>query len=88
MIFFQLIKTGDTVFCRIVQKSMSGLMLAVLCLDPATGKSRYLEDVRIRCFCPSTEMVAASDPRDPHRSYETGDVVRVVILEVDLHQGL
>ena len=63
---------------------MSGLMLSVLCLDPVTDKSRYIEDLKIRCFCPSGEMVPASDPRDPVRSYEAGDIVRVVCLEVKL----
>ena len=87
---------GDVVLCRVVQKSMSGLMLSVLCLDPVTNKSRYIEDLKIRCFCPSGcvicsflnsllifimmlfagEMIPASDPRDPVRSYEAGDIVR------------
>ena len=43
---------------------------------------RYIEDIRLRGFCPSAEMVPAYDPRDPGRTYETGDVVRVAILEV------
>ena len=81
---FQSIVAGDVLLCRVVQKSMSGLMLSVLCLDPVTDKSRYIEDLRIRCFCPSGEMVPASDPRDPVRSYEAGDIVRVVCLEVKL----
>merc|ERR1719270_2096596 len=82
--FFDSIVAGDVLLCRVVQKSMSGLMLTVLCLDPVTDKSRYIEDLRIRCFCPSGEMVPASDPRDPVRSYEAGDIVRVVCLEVKL----
>ena len=57
-------------------------MLSVLCLDPITSKSRFIEDIKIRCFCPSAEMIPASDPRDPVRSYESGDLVRVVVLEV------
>ena len=61
---------------------MSGLMLSVLCLDPITSKSRFIDDIKIRCFCPSAEMIPASDPRDPVRSYESGDIVRVVVLEV------
>ena len=43
---------------------------------------RFIEDIKIRCFCPSAEMIPASDPRDPVRSYESGDIVRVVVLEV------
>jgi len=80
--FFDAIVPGDTIFCRVAQKSMSGLMLSVLCLDPITAKSRFIEDIKIRCFCPSAEMIPASDPRDPVRSYESGDIVRVVVLEV------
>eukprot|EP00092_Neocalanus_flemingeri_P103489 GFUD01132444.1.p1 GENE.GFUD01132444.1~~GFUD01132444.1.p1 ORF type:complete len:836 (+),score=222.84 GFUD01132444.1:36-2543(+) len=80
--FFDAIIPGDTIFCRVVQKSMAGLMLSVLCLDPITAKSRFIEDIKIRCFCPSAEMIPASDPRDPVRSYESGDIVRVVVLEV------
>jgi len=79
--FFELVAPGDTVYCRIVSKSASGLMLSVLCLDPITGKSRYIEDVKIRCFCPSAEMVPP-DPKDPGLAYEGGDLVRVVVLEV------
>ena len=67
---------------------MSGLMLSVLCLDPITGKSRFIEDIKIRCFCPSAEMIPASDPRDPVRSYESGDVVRVVVLEVGICRSI
>ena len=75
---------GDSLLCRVGQKSMSGLMLSVLCLDPVTNKSRYIEDLKIRCFCPAAEMIPASDPSDPLRSYEAGDIVRVVCLEVKL----
>jgi len=80
--FFEAITPGDTIYCRVIQKSMSGLMLSVLCLDPITSKSRFIDDIKIRCFCPSAEMIPASDPRDPVRSYESGDIVRVVVLEV------
>ena len=80
----QTIKVGDSLMCRVGQKSMSGLMLSVLCLDPVTNKSRYIEDLKIRCFCPAPEMIPASDPSDPLRSYEAGDIVRVVCLEVKL----
>ena len=43
---------------------------------------RYVEDMRIKGFCPSAEMVPAADPRDSDRNYENGDIVRVAILEV------
>jgi len=82
--FFDAVTAGDVLLCRVVQKSMSGLMLSVLCLDPVTSKSRYIQDLKIRCFCPSGEMIPASDPKDPVRSYETGDIVRVVCLEVKM----
>jgi len=58
--------------------------LIVLFYNSAYKKNvfRYIEDIRVRGFCPSAEMVPANDPRDPGRTYETGDVVRVAILEV------
>ena len=40
------------------------------------------QDVKIRCFCPSAEMVPACDTKDPSRAYEGGDLVKVVVLEV------
>ena len=58
--FFDAIVPGDVVLCRVVQKSMSGLMLSVLCLDPVTNKSRYIEDLKIRCFCPSGRVISSA----------------------------
>ena len=43
---------------------------------------RYVEDVKIRCFCPAAEMVPAVDAVDPNRSYELNDFTYVVVLEV------
>ena len=51
-------------------------MLNCLGFAPGSGKSRYVRDVRIKCFCPSEELL-------PHvRPYETGEVVCVFVLEV------
>ena len=44
--------------------------------------SRYVDDVKIRCFCPAAEMIPAIDSVDPNRSYELNDYTYVVVLEV------
>ena len=36
----KVVEEKDTLFCRIQQKSMAGLILTVLCIDPLNGKSR------------------------------------------------
>ena len=79
--FFEVIAPGDTVLGRVVSMSSSGLMLSVLCMDPSTGKSRHIEDAKIRCFCPAAECVPP-DPKNPGGSYSGGELVRVVVLEV------
>ena len=55
----QCVTAGDAVVCRVGGKSQAGLMLSLICLHPATGKSRLLEDLRIRCFCPAAELLPA-----------------------------
>ena len=55
----QCVAAGDAVVCRVGGKSQAGLMLSLLCLHPATGKSRLLEDLRIRCFCAAAELLPA-----------------------------
>ena len=55
---------------------MQGLLLNCLGFAPGSGKSRYVRDLRIKCFSPSDELL-------PHvRSYEGGDVVCVYVVEV------
>ena len=79
--FFEVIAPGDTILGRVVSMSTSGLMLSVLCMDPSTGKSRHIEDAKIRCFCPAAECVPP-DPKNSGASYNGGELVRVVVLEV------
>ena len=55
---------------------MQGILLNCLGFAPGSGKSRYIRDLRIKCFCPSEELL-------PHvRPYDGGDVVCVFVLEV------
>lgn len=55
---------------------------STLMLTDAIYVCRYVDDVKIRCFCPSAEMVPAEDPVDPNRNYEFNDYAYVVVLEV------
>ena len=58
-------------------KNNKGLLLNILGFAPENGKSRYVRDLRVKCFCPSEEMVP-----NQVRPYDSGDVVCVVVLEV------
>lgn len=62
---------------------MSGLLLNVQCFGSTTLKSRDLDDLKLRCFCPSAEMIPAqSAVANTQRSYEINDYVCVVVIEV------
>lgn len=41
-----------------------------------------LEDLGIKPFCPSSQAIMPSDPREANRAYESGDLVRVEVIEV------
>lgn len=44
--------------------------------------ARLIDDAKVRCFCPTAEMIPAEDPVDPKRNYEFNDYAYVVVLEV------
>ena len=93
---FEVISVSDVIYCRVAALNASGLLLNVCCfasinLDVSTAdgivsKSRYMDDLKIKCFCPADEMVGASEnqtiDKGRLRSYQTGDYVCVVVLEV------
>ena len=54
-----------------------GLLLRILGFAPENGRSRYLRDLGIKCFCPSEDMLP-----NQVRPYDVGDVVCVAVLEV------
>ena len=54
-----------------------GLLLRILGFAPENGRSRYVRDLGIKCFCPSEDMLP-----NQVRPYDVGDVVCVAVLEV------
>ena len=93
---FEILSISDVLYCRVSALNASGLLLNVCCfagtnLNPQnqeniTASSRYMDDLKIKCFCPADELVGASEnlakDKGRIRSYETGDFVCVVVLEV------
>ena len=54
-----------------------GLLLRILGFAPENGRSRYIRDLGIKCFCPSEDVLP-----NQVRPYDVGDVVCVAVLEV------
>ena len=93
---FEILTVSDIIYCRVAALNASGLLLNVCCFaginlgshlhQSNIEKSRYMEDLKIKCFCPADELVGASETQAKDkgrlRSYQTGDFVCVVVLEV------
>ena len=93
---FEVISVSDVIYCRVAALNASGLLLNVCCFaslnlevytaDGIISKSRYMDDLKIKCFCPADETVGASENQTSEkgrlRSYQTDDYVCVVVLEV------
>ena len=63
---YELLREGDILFCSVIGKNVSGLLLSVLCFAPQSGKARAASDLGVKAFCPAAEMVAAEEGK----SYE------------------
>lgn len=61
---------------------MAGLLLNIQCFGNTTKKSRELDDLKLKCLCPAAEMIPAQSEQFVSRSYEIGNFVCVVVLEV------
>ncbi|XP_046987706.1 tetratricopeptide repeat protein 14 homolog isoform X2 [Schistocerca americana] len=80
MHFLENLQRGDVVFCSIVSKSVSGLMLKVLCSDGE--QQRYVSDINVKAFCPMSSMIPAADKKSVTRNYLVNDTVCCEVLEV------
>jgi len=78
----QNVQVGDVLIASVASKNPSGLILKLLSTDG--GKHIVLEDLGIKPFCPLSQTVALTDSRDPNRTYESGDLVRVEVIEVSV----
>ena len=93
---FEILSVNDVIYCRVTALNASGLLMNVCCFaglsldknldEDAIRKSRYMEDLKIKCFCTADELLGASETLSKEkgrvRSYQTGDFVCVVIIEV------
>ena len=68
---YELLREGDVLFCTVVEKKVSGLLLDVLCFAPETGKARAASDLGMKAFCPATEVI----PADKGREFEQESVL-------------
>jgi len=66
---------GEPLLCKVQNVSNSGLVLQLVAMDPVSGKSRHVEDLKIKGFCPAAEITAGNE-------YRNEDIVRVAVLEV------
>ncbi|XP_069698130.1 zinc finger CCCH domain-containing protein 13 isoform X1 [Periplaneta americana] len=79
--FFQITKKGDIIIGSILSKSVSGMMLKVLCTDGEGA--RCVSDLNIKAFCPTSNLIPASDKKSVTCSYITNDTVCCEVLEVN-----
>ncbi|PNF37896.1 hypothetical protein B7P43_G06205 [Cryptotermes secundus] len=79
--FFQTLKKGDIIIASVLTKSVSGMMLKVLCTDGEGAKC--VADVNVKAFCPTSNLIPASDKKSVNSSYLMNDTVRCEVLEVN-----
>ncbi|KAJ9594478.1 hypothetical protein L9F63_014090, partial [Diploptera punctata] len=79
--YYATLKRGDLIIGSILHKSVSGMMLKVLCTDGEGAKC--VSDTNIKAFCPTSNIIPASDKKSVNRSYLLNDTVCCEVLEVN-----
>ena len=67
---YELLREGDILYCTVIGKNVSGLLLSVLCFAPESGKARMASDLGLKAFCPASEMI----PADEGKSFDQESV--------------
>nr|CAD7427649.1 unnamed protein product [Timema monikensis] len=78
--FFQLVKPGDCIIGSIITKSVSGLLLKVICVDGEFA--RNVADLGIKAFCPMSNIIPAADKKNLSRTYMMNDTVCCEVIEI------
>nr|CAD7457940.1 unnamed protein product [Timema tahoe] len=78
--FFQLVKPGDCIIGSIITKSVSGLLLKVICVDGEFA--RNVADLGIKAFCPMSNIIPAADKKNVSRTYMMNDTVCCEVIEI------
>jgi len=58
-LLYEVLHVGDVLFCSVIGKNVSGLLLNLLCFAPESRKARVLSDLDVKAFCPAVEMIPA-----------------------------
>lgn len=70
---YEVLQVGDVLYCSVIGKNLSGLLLSLLCFAPESGKARMVSDLDVKAFCPAVEMI----PGDQGKSYDQESFLRL-----------
>ncbi|CAG2062096.1 unnamed protein product, partial [Timema podura] len=76
----KLVKPGDCIIGSIITKSVSGLLLKVICVDGEFA--RNVADLGIKAFCPMSNIIPAADKKNVSRTYMMNDTVCCEVIEI------
>ncbi|XP_014442908.1 tetratricopeptide repeat protein 14 [Tupaia chinensis] len=80
-LFFRDIERGDIVIGRISSIREFGFFMVLICLG--SGIMRDLSHLEITALCPLRDVPSHSNHGDPLSYYQTGDIIRAGIKDVD-----
>ncbi|KAM6198816.1 tetratricopeptide repeat protein 14 isoform 1-T1 [Sarcoramphus papa] len=80
-LFFRDIERGDIVIGRITSIREFGFFMVLICLG--SGVIREISDLEITALCPLRDVPPQSNHGDPLSYYQTGDLIRAAIKDVD-----
>ncbi|KFR06030.1 Tetratricopeptide repeat protein 14, partial [Nipponia nippon] len=80
-LFFRDIERGDIVIGRITSIREFGFFMVLICLG--SGIIREISDLEITALCPLRDVPSQSNHGDPLSYYQTGDLIRAAIKDVD-----
>ncbi|KAF4020963.1 hypothetical protein G4228_012370 [Cervus hanglu yarkandensis] len=80
-LFFRDIERGDIVIGRISSIREFGFFMVLICLG--SGIMRDISHLEITALCPLRDMPSISNHGDPLSYYQTGDIIRAGIKDID-----
>lgn len=80
-LFFRDIERGDIVIGRITSIREFGFFMVLICLG--SGIMRDISHLEITALCPLRDVPAQSNHGDPLSYYQTGDIIRAGIKDID-----
>ncbi|XP_058518206.1 tetratricopeptide repeat protein 14 isoform X2 [Ochotona princeps] len=80
-LFFRDIERGDIVIGRITSIREFGFFMVLICLG--SGIVRDISHLEITALCPLRDVPAQSNHGDPLSYYQTGDIIRAGIKDID-----